>query len=114
MKRSTLSISSLFAITILAAGCASTPDTVTTSEAKAAEPVTVATPDCSQLEAEIAQAAADKRAALKKEQDAWKAVVPFAVAARFVSGKSAAESADKRFARLQAEFTRQGCTRHGL
>jgi ABC-type transporter MlaC component len=114
MERSTLTLASLFAVTLLAAGCASAPNTVTAPETKAAAPFTIATADCSQLNAEISKTIVEKRTAREKEQGAWKAVVPFAVMARYVSGKSAAESADKQLDKLYAEFNRQGCTRHGL
>jgi ABC-type transporter MlaC component len=114
MKRSTLSLASLFTVTLLAAGCASTTNALTAPEAKATESATVAAADCSQLNAEIAKTIADKRAAREKEQGAWKAVVPLAVVGSYVSGKVAAESADKQYDKLQAEFARQGCARHGL
>lgn len=107
MKLPCSSILLLFAVALLSAGCASTPTANSTSAAAPA-------PNCRQIEADIAKAESDKRAALKKEQNAWKAVVPFVVVAQYVSGKSAADSAGKQLDKLQAEFALQGCTRHGL
>jgi ABC-type transporter MlaC component len=107
MKLACSSISMLFAVVLLSAGCASTPTASSTSAATSA-------PNCHQIEADIAKAESDKRAALRKEQNAWKAVVPFVVAAQYVSGKSAANSAGNQLDKLQAEFKLQGCTRHGL
>lgn len=107
MTRTVLTVSSLFAITILAAGCASTP---TANPEQTAAVVS----DCRQLDAEMAKAEADKRKALAKEQGAWKAVVPFVVVGQYVSGKSAAQRADKQLETLYAEHTRQGCPRRGL
>jgi hypothetical protein len=107
MKSTRLSVASLISVAVLATGCASAPS---------AYPVTATavTPDRRQLDAEIAQARAQKRAAVSKEQEAWKAVVPYVVMARYVSAKSGAETADKQLAKLEAEFTRQGCARHDL
>jgi hypothetical protein len=81
------------------AGCASTPGGVTSAAAQ----------DCRQLGAEIARSEEAKREALDKQQNAWKAVIPFAVVARYASGKSAAAEADGRLADLKAGFARQGC-----
>jgi len=69
--------------------------------------------DCRQLGGDIAKTEQARRAALEKQKDAWKVVVPFAVAARYASGKSALAQADKQLAQLRAEFTGQGCDRHG-
>lgn len=91
----------LLALAVLAPGCASPPP----SPAAAA-------PGCRQLAAEITRTQETRRAALEKEQNAWKAVIPFAVAARYASGRSAAGKADKRLQELRAEYSRQGCGHH--
>ena len=70
--------------------------------------------DCSQLGAEMSRLEAEKRSAQAKEKEAWKAVIPFAVVARYASGKSQAERAEKQIEPLQVEFVRQGCNRHAL
>ena len=97
MRRITLL--SLCALATFVAGCASSPKPQSAS----------ASADCSQLRAEIARAEADKRAATEKKEGAWKVVIPFAVAAKYVSGKSAADAADKRLDELRARSARQGC-----
>jgi hypothetical protein len=66
--------------------------------------------ECSQLRAEIARTEQEKRAALEKKENAWKVVIPFAVAAQYAAGKSAADSADKRLAELGNQSARQGCS----
>jgi hypothetical protein len=65
--------------------------------------------ECGQLDAQIASTEDARRTALDKQHDAWKAVVPFAVAARHASGKSAAAEAEQRLAELRAASARQGC-----
>jgi len=85
------------ALAAMLSACASTP-TPTTIPA-----------DCGQLDAQIAGTEDARRSALDKQHDAWKAVVPFAVAARHASGKSAAAAADERLVELRAASARQGC-----
>lgn len=106
MRRHTMPLSCLLVVAALATGCATAP-----TSAPAA--TSVAATDCRQLAAEIARTEEARRAALEKEQGAWKAVIPFAVAARYASGKSDGENAEQRLAALNAEFSRQGCHRHG-
>ncbi|WP_028998777.1 hypothetical protein [Azohydromonas australica] len=65
---------------------------------------------CEALREDIARTEAARRAALDKQQSAWKAVVPFAVAGRYASGKSAATEAEQRLAALRAGLVDQGCT----
>lgn len=105
MTRTALLLSSLLAVAALASGCATSPT-------RPSPATTTTAPDCRQLRAEIARTEEARRAALEKEQGAWKAVIPFVVAARYASGKSDAEQADQRLATLNAEFSRQGCHRH--
>ena len=88
------------ALALAAAGCASVPDAAT---------VPAATASCAALDAEATRLAEAKRVAIEKEQGAWKAVVPFAVAARYASGKAAVDEADRQLAALQARAGRQGC-----
>jgi hypothetical protein len=88
------------AIALGAAGCASSPD-APTAQASA--------PSCDDLRAETSRVAAEKRAAVAKEEGAWKAVVPFAVAARYATGKAAASDADRRLAELHRQSATQGC-----
>jgi len=97
---------SLMAVAALAAGCAGAP-------AASNKPAASTSSPCSRLDVEIADTEEARRAALEKEKGAWKAVVPFAVAARYASGKSAADQADRQLDKLHADFHRQGCDRHG-
>lgn len=106
MTRVRLTLSLLLAITPLATGCASAPSADTA-------PARSAAPDCDQLGAEIAASEEARRAGLEQQKGAWKVVIPFAVAARYASGKAAATQADQRLDDLNAEFARQGCTRRG-
>jgi len=90
-----------FAAAALLMGCAGKP-----TRAKApASPIS----ECGELQAEIAGVEEAKRSAVARQQAAWKAVIPFAVAARYAGGKSAADDADKRLQQLKHESARQGC-----
>jgi hypothetical protein len=95
---------SLFAATTL--GCA----TATTATL---DPGAAAGLSCGELRAQIADTEAARRTALEKEQNAWKVVIPFAVAARYATSKSAVKEADEQLAQLHAESIRQGCGVHG-
>jgi hypothetical protein len=56
------------------------------------------------------QAAAEsQRGAAQRQQDAWKAVVPFAVVARYGQAKAAAQESALRLAELQQHAARHGC-----
>jgi hypothetical protein len=68
-----------------------------------------ATSECSELDTEIATKEEAKRRALQRQQVAWKAVIPLAVAAEYAGAKSAAADADKRLLDLRGEFARLGC-----
>lgn len=70
--------------------------------------------DCGQIKAEMLGLEQARKAALEKEQNAWKAIVPFVVAARYASGKSEAEKTGRRLEELRAESNRQGCARDGI
>lgn len=69
--------------------------------------------DCAQLEREAGELAKARQDAAAKQSEAWKAIVPFAVAGRYVSGKAAEAQAEREIAARQAEMQRQGCVRHG-
>lgn len=84
------------------AACAGAP---TTSDA----PAITAASDCRSLAAEIHRTQEARAQALQQQQDAWKVIVPFAVAARHASAKSAVGDADDRLATLNAEARRRGC-----
>jgi len=79
----------------LLAACASSPPAPTAS--------------CSNIAAEIDRTQASLSAARQKQEQAWKAVVPFAVAGRYVSGKAAAGQAQERIEVLSSQQARQGC-----
>jgi hypothetical protein len=92
----------LIGLAMLAASCASTP-------AGSGRPVLSTALDCHQLRVAIADAEDARLDANEKQQSAWKAVIPFAVAARYASGKSALAEADVRLTELNSRFVRQGC-----
>jgi hypothetical protein len=94
------------AIGALVAGCANPPAAPRVHAATSA-------PACEQLAAEIARAEQARSESAQKQQDAWKAVVPFVVAARYASGRSALAEAEQRLGELRAEFGRQGCAEQG-
>ena len=73
---------------------------------------TASAPTCSELAASVARAEGTKRAAAEKERDAWKAVVPVAVAARYAHNRAALADAERQLVGLRAEMKRQGCDRH--
>jgi hypothetical protein len=93
----------------LLGACAGTPTTPTPA---ATPPQAQGPRDCAQLEAEIAAVRAEQRAAETKKGEAWKAVVPFAVAGRYASANSAIRETEQRLANLRAEARRSGCTHH--
>lgn len=97
------SLASLLAVAALAAGCAQQPAATTPPMAAAAAT------DCSRLDTEIARQRQALAEAQEQARTAWKAVVPFAVAARHAKSRSAAAEAEQRLEQLQAEFGRQGC-----
>ena len=85
-------------------GCATAPQ-----PSSSATPAAVRELDCRQLSAEIAAAKEVQRAALDKEENAWKAVIPVAVVARYAQGKKAAGEAQQRIGELQAAAQRKAC-----
>ena len=100
MTRNARTLVVLLSAATLTAGCASPA---------AERPAAASIDDCSQIYAEISTALQAKREALEKQQAAWKAVLPFAVAARHASGESAAADADKRLGQLRSELARRNC-----
>lgn len=83
---------------VFVAGCASGPS----SEARAVE--------CAQIESELAQAERTHAAALRKQQNAWKTVIPVIVAAVYVSAQSEVADAEQRIAERRNEIASRGCT----
>jgi hypothetical protein len=98
------SIFAAFVIALSVGGCASTPPAQKAPLAATKPPA-----DCGRLHAEIASSEQDKREAAEKQKGAWKAVVPFLVAARYANGKSGVGEADERIEKLQAQLRQQGC-----
>lgn len=110
MPRLACTIPLLAALAALTTACANTPGAT-----RAATPTiapTATSPDCRQLGAQIAQAEQARRTALENQKDAWKAVVPFAVAARYAKSKATAGQADQQLAALKTQYSQQGCERH--
>ena len=95
------------ALSTLLTACAGAPTASTTSAV--ASSTALSPLDCSALRAEIQRTEAVRGEALQKEHDAWKAVVPFAVAARYASSKSAVGDADQTLAALRTEHDRRNC-----
>ena len=95
-------IPSTMTVTLVAllAACAQTPSTPA---------VSMAALDCAAIEAQIDKAAQQQRAAAQQQHDAWKAVVPFAVMARYGQGKAAASEAQQRLDELQQHAALRGC-----
>jgi hypothetical protein len=93
---------SLVLVAALAA-CAQTPST----------PATPATPlaaaDCVAIEARIDGAARQQRTAEQQQHDAWMAVVPFAVMARYGQAKAAAHESQQRLDELRQHAALRGC-----
>jgi hypothetical protein len=94
----------LTALPLLLAACAAGPAPTPT----AALPTT-----CPQLAAEQQRADSDRLLALQQKETAWKAVIPFAVAARYAKSKSAAEQAQQRADALGRQAAAQGCLAQG-
>jgi hypothetical protein len=88
------------ALMALLAACAQAPTTPA---------VQTAALDCAAIEAQIANAADAQRAAAQQQHDAWKAVVPFAVVARYGKGKAAANESQQRLQELQQHAALRGC-----
>jgi len=112
MTRTKRSFVSTFVIAVLATGCASIARASDRPAAQAAPAATVAT-DCQQLGADISRVEDNKRAAIEKEKNARKPIIPVVAIAHYVSSKSTAETTDRQIKELRAEFSRQGCDRHG-
>jgi len=55
---------------------------------------------------------ARRGAAEAERQNAWKAVVPFAVAARYAKAGTALDDAEQRLQQLHAEAAQKDCARH--
>lgn len=65
---------------------------------------------CTELAQEIKAAEATRSAADEARGDAWHAVLPFVVAARYADARSAGSEAQRRLDLLSAQSTQRGCT----
>lgn len=65
---------------------------------------------CAELKTRRAAVDETRREAEQRKQDAWKAIVPFAVAARRVQAGQAIEAAEREQAALAAAAQKQGCS----
>lgn len=86
----------------LLAACASRAPEAAPDDAQAAA-------GCAELKTRRAAADETRREAEQKKQDAWKAIVPFAVAARRVQAGQALEVAEREQAALAAAAQKQRC-----
>lgn len=108
MKAPTTLVATPLALATLMTACAGAPTSPSATPTTA--PNTAIAPlDCSALRAEIQRTEAIRSEALQKEHDAWKAVVPFVVAARYANGKSTVGEADQTLAALRGEHDRRDC-----
>ena len=98
-----LALLTTYAAAVWLTACATPP---------AAEAPRLAASDCAALDAARASAEADQRRADEAVRDAWKVVIPFAIAARYAKAETDAEEAALRGAAIDAERKAQGC-RHG-
>lgn len=88
---------------VLLAACAS----------RAPEASPTATPNttgCAELQTRRTAVDQTRREAEQKKQDAWKAIVPFAIAARRTQAGHALEAAEREQAALAAAAQKQGCS----
>jgi hypothetical protein len=92
----------VLALAGLASACATAPQPVPAA----------AGADCAQIQARLAQSEQLRREAQQQKQDAWKVIVPFAVAARHAQAGKALDAAEQQQAALQAAAQKQGCS-HG-
>lgn len=88
------------ALAAVLAACVHVPGTA------AAQTVAI---ECAAIEAQIATAAQRQRTAAQQQQDAWKAVVPFAVLARYGQGKAAVHESQQRLDALRQDAALRGC-----
>ena len=89
----------MLALAALLGACASEPPARTPATAL----------DCTAMQDEVRAAREAQHLATQQQQDAWKAVVPFAVMARYSQGKSAAEASAQRLDELQQQAALHGC-----
>ena len=69
--------------------------------------------DCRAIAQSIEQERSRRDRAEAQRQGAWKAVVPFVVAARYAGAKSAGDEAGARLQALEDQARAQGCDGHG-
>jgi hypothetical protein len=67
--------------------------------------------DCRALGSEIERLATAQDEAKQAQADAWKLIVPFAVAARYANARSTAAEAERTRQDLESQAARLGCDR---
>lgn len=95
-----LTVAPVLAATLVLGACASAPEATATRTAAL---------DCPAIDGEMTRIAEAQRAAEQQQHDAWKAVVPFAVMARYGKGKAAADESKRQLADLQQQAVSRGC-----
>ena len=68
---------------------------------------------CDELAAEMASTRDARLQAIEKKEDAWKFVIPFAVAGRHVASAQSVSEADRVLGELDEQAHAKGCTAHG-
>lgn len=91
---------------LLASACTTSPQLSAVAVADDARP-------CDRIQAEVIRTEQQQQDALDRQQEAWRLVVPVAVAVRHASAGSDARKAGERLEALQAEARRQGCRAQG-
>lgn len=84
-------------------GCASAPSRTPPL------PASSASTDCAELGRQVAALEQQRQDAAARRSGAWKAVVPFAVAGRYASGRSAEAEAQRGLEAARQQMVRQGC-----
>lgn len=100
--RSTLAGATLASLAVLQ-GCTTTPPSQQAPSARLAGLA------CADLQSELTRAQAGQQAAEAAVADAWHVVVPFWVAARYASARSALSEARGQSRQVQAELQRRAC-----
>jgi hypothetical protein len=95
----------------LTAGAEEAAAATAPASASAPAPASVAASvrDCARITQDLQAAKAARQEARARQADAWKVVVPFAVAGRYAKARAAGSEADARVEALSREAAERGC-----